>query len=560
MDTRGLGLQTRTLLAFSLSLILIFQIFCITQSNSIGTNISDIQNASAQTSNSADNGLTLYTNNKYNFTIQYPQGWNVQENHLGNPADIVGFYNDQVTGVVTRSITIAEYQVDLTQSSLKTLADSYLGRLQNAAPGTNLIDEGSLTINNYDTYFIEFSFSNPGKSGFFDKTFYVAADNGHVDTIDCFTTNMPYDAQLNQCNDVASTFELSNENPSTSTGYSNYSLQQGEWIKYKMHLNVTTSDPVLQQKVEAIMTKMFSSFVGQPQLNSLDDIDWIKSTITNVSTNDITVHAETQVLGNYSDLGNLNLAQSPSSAIPTNAQVGDIFDSPFSTTTNPSKVTLTAIKQENILGNNINVYELTSHQTYTGQTSTTQEDQILFYDTTTGILLDWAVGMKVYSPSGSVNTEFTMVPIEWSQSSVTSQQTASVQATSYTIPSWIKNTAEWWSEGQVTDSDFIQGVQYLIQNGIVVVPTMQVSSQPSQGIPSWVKNNAKWWAAGQLEDADFIKGIQYLVQNGIIVPQNNNQQTTSNPSTLGYSTPSLLNLPTQQTPELAPPELGTSQP
>jgi len=36
-------------------------------------------------------------------------------------------------------------------------------------------------------------------------------------------------------------------------------------------------------------------------------------------------------------------------------------------------------------------------------------------------------------------------------------------------------------------------------------------------IPDWVKNNAGWWSADQIDDSTFVQGIQYLVQNGIIV-------------------------------------------
>jgi len=41
----------------------------------------------------------------------------------------------------------------------------------------------------------------------------------------------------------------------------------------------------------------------------------------------------------------------------------------------------------------------------------------------------------------------------------------------YSIPQWIKNNAKWWSEGQIVDSDFIKGIQYLMQNGIMKIPT-----------------------------------------------------------------------------------------
>lgn len=35
-------------------------------------------------------------------------------------------------------------------------------------------------------------------------------------------------------------------------------------------------------------------------------------------------------------------------------------------------------------------------------------------------------------------------------------------------------------------------------------------------IPDWVRNNAGWWAEGQIGDSDFVAGIQYLIENGII--------------------------------------------
>ncbi|HZS73793.1 MAG TPA: hypothetical protein VFA69_04740 [Candidatus Nitrosotalea sp.] len=101
------------------------------------------------------------------------------------------------------------------------------------------------------------------------------------------------------------------------------------------------------------------------------------------------------------------------------------------------------------------------------------------------------------------------------------------QGTAKTIPHWIKNTAMLWSQGSVTDSDFIQGIQYLVQQGIIIVPATQVSSQPSQTIPSWVKNTVKWWSEGQVTDADFINGIQYLVQKGIISTQTVGQGQTA---------------------------------
>ena len=37
-------------------------------------------------------------------------------------------------------------------------------------------------------------------------------------------------------------------------------------------------------------------------------------------------------------------------------------------------------------------------------------------------------------------------------------------------------------------------------------------------IPSWIKNNAGWWAEGKIDDNSFIQGIQFLVKEGLINP------------------------------------------
>ena len=86
------------------------------------------------------------------------------------------------------------------------------------------------------------------------------------------------------------------------------------------------------------------------------------------------------------------------------------------------------------------------------------------------------------------------------------------------IPTWIKNNAEWWADDLIDDSAFLQGIQYLIKEGIMVVPPTETSESPeSQQVPAWIKNNAGWWADGQIDDNSFVSGIQYLIKNGIII-------------------------------------------
>ena len=86
------------------------------------------------------------------------------------------------------------------------------------------------------------------------------------------------------------------------------------------------------------------------------------------------------------------------------------------------------------------------------------------------------------------------------------------------IPAWIKNNAGWWATDQIDDSSFLQGIQFLIKEGIMVIPPTETSgSSEAQQVPAWIKNNAGWWASDQIDDNTFVSGIQYLIKTGIIV-------------------------------------------
>ena len=93
-----------------------------------------------------------------------------------------------------------------------------------------------------------------------------------------------------------------------------------------------------------------------------------------------------------------------------------------------------------------------------------------------------------------------------------------IKESSLQIPEWVRGNAEWWAQGAIGDSDFVSGIQYLIKEGIMQIPetTQAETVDDSQEIPAWIKNNADWWAQGLISDDDFVKGIQYLVEQGII--------------------------------------------
>ncbi len=85
------------------------------------------------------------------------------------------------------------------------------------------------------------------------------------------------------------------------------------------------------------------------------------------------------------------------------------------------------------------------------------------------------------------------------------------------VPIWIKNNAAWWSQELIEDSDFVAGIEYLIQQEIITLTesgTLETSS--SDEIPAWIKNNAGWWSEDLITEKEFIDGLQWLISNGII--------------------------------------------
>ena len=91
------------------------------------------------------------------------------------------------------------------------------------------------------------------------------------------------------------------------------------------------------------------------------------------------------------------------------------------------------------------------------------------------------------------------------------------------VPAWVKNNAGWWADGTIAESEFISAIEFLIKDGIIVVPPTTVSSESSEGVPAWVKNSAGWWADGTISDGEFVNGIQHLIKTGLISISSNTE-------------------------------------
>ena len=90
------------------------------------------------------------------------------------------------------------------------------------------------------------------------------------------------------------------------------------------------------------------------------------------------------------------------------------------------------------------------------------------------------------------------------------------------IPNWVKSVAGWWGSGDISENEFVTGIEYLINNNIILLDFVpcndKIQSQygDTKSVPDWIKNNANWWSENLIGDTDFINGLQYLIEHKII--------------------------------------------
>ena len=83
------------------------------------------------------------------------------------------------------------------------------------------------------------------------------------------------------------------------------------------------------------------------------------------------------------------------------------------------------------------------------------------------------------------------------------------------VPDWVKNTAGWWATDAISETEFVNAIEFLVKENIIQVNVSQ-TSETSQGVPEWIKNTAGWWATDAISETEFVNAIAYLIKVGII--------------------------------------------
>lgn len=85
------------------------------------------------------------------------------------------------------------------------------------------------------------------------------------------------------------------------------------------------------------------------------------------------------------------------------------------------------------------------------------------------------------------------------------------------VPAWVKLNADWWSTNQIPDSEFLEGIDYLFEKGIISVTSRDITAESQWHIPQWVKVSSGWWYDEKISDDEFLNMITNLVERKIIV-------------------------------------------
>ena len=109
-------------------------------------------------------------------------------------------------------------------------------------------------------------------------------------------------------------------------------------------------------------------------------------------------------------------------------------------------------------------------------------------------------------PSGILQEQ--SEPVKTFEEDVTNEQV---------IPVWVKSNAKWWSDDTIDNDNFISGIEYLVNEGIIKVSLPETTDNASiPEVQPWIKNTAGWWADDMISDDEFLTAIEWLISNNII--------------------------------------------
>ena len=85
------------------------------------------------------------------------------------------------------------------------------------------------------------------------------------------------------------------------------------------------------------------------------------------------------------------------------------------------------------------------------------------------------------------------------------------------IPDWFKQTTEFWTSQNMTNEEYIQTLEFLLEEQIMYVPQTKLPKDNIDIIiPIWISDIAKKWIDNKITNDEFSIGIQWMLENNLI--------------------------------------------
>jgi len=85
------------------------------------------------------------------------------------------------------------------------------------------------------------------------------------------------------------------------------------------------------------------------------------------------------------------------------------------------------------------------------------------------------------------------------------------------VPEWVKDSTNWWTLTKISDQDFLNSLEYMIENKIIEIPENKISENENElKMMSWIRNNLSIWSQNASSDEGFFKSTQWLIKNKLI--------------------------------------------
>ena len=108
------------------------------------------------------------------------------------------------------------------------------------------------------------------------------------------------------------------------------------------------------------------------------------------------------------------------------------------------------------------------------------------------------------------------IDVEYSGSSNTAEFNL-VESDNICMPLVIKQILSNWLTGKVSDGFLIDAFQKYVDPQLIKIPfEINENNVYDIQIPMWVKNSAFWWIQGWISDNEFAETINYLIEENII--------------------------------------------